>query len=112
MILDELTVGAERFALETGWELTAEGACHGDVCVPLAGLSIDPVAVGPVAERLGMALVHEPQGLWALGPASLGGRALASAQAPELELPDIEGRPFRLSGLRGRKVVLVAWSPY
>jgi len=60
-----------------------------------------------------MALVHdEAAGLWALGPASIGGRALASAEAPEVELPDFDGRPFRLSSLRGQKVVLVAWAPY
>jgi peroxiredoxin len=42
----------------------------------------------------------------------LGGRALVSAEAPELVLDDLEGREFRLSSLRGQKVVLVAWAPY
>ena len=34
------------------------------------------------------------------------GRALTTAVAPELELPDADGKPFRLSSLRGKKVVL------
>ena len=65
------------------------------------------------AERLRMALVHdEDAGLWALGPESLGDRALLSAEAPELVLDDLAGAPFRLSSLRGQKVLLVAWAPY
>ena len=51
-------------------------------------------------------------GLWALGPASLGGHVFATAVAPELELPDLEGRPFRLSSLIGQKVLVVSWAPY
>ena len=66
-----------------------------------------------VAAQLRMALVRdEAAGLWALGPESLGDRALVSAEAPELILDDIDGNEFRLSSLRGRKVVLVAWAPY
>jgi hypothetical protein len=60
-----------------------------------------------------MAVVADREaGLWAIGPESLGGRALVSAEAPELVLDDLERREFRLSSLRGQKVVLVAWAPY
>lgn len=112
MILDELHVPRERFERETGWALKPEGACRGEVCVPLPGVG-DVVDVAAVADRLGMPLVHDEEvGLWALGPASLSGHALETAVAPELELPDLEGRAFRLSSLRGQKVLLVAWAPY
>jgi hypothetical protein len=114
VILSELQVPADRFEADTGWALKPEGACRGDICVPLGGLGGGPtVDVSAVAERLGMPLVHdEAAGLWALGPASMGGYALPTAVAPELELPDLDGRAFRLSSLRGRKVVLLAWAPY
>jgi hypothetical protein len=114
VIVTELRVPAERFERETGWALKPEGACRGDICVPLGDLAAGPdIEVGAVADRLGMPLVHdEAAGLWALGPAALGGRALPTAEAPELELPDLDGRAFRLSSLRGRKVLLVAWAPY
>jgi hypothetical protein len=60
-----------------------------------------------------MAVVHDADaGLWAFGPESLGKRALVSAEAPELVLPDLDGTEFRLSSLRGQKVVLVSWAPY
>jgi hypothetical protein len=60
-----------------------------------------------------MALVRdEKAGLWAIGPESLGDRALVSAEAPELTLDDLDGNAFRLSSLRGQKVLLVAWAPY
>ena len=67
-----------------------------------------------VAERLGMPLVgDEPHHVWSLGPeTAVTGRALTTAVAPELELPDADGNPFRLSTLRGQKVLLVAWASW
>jgi hypothetical protein len=111
VILDALDVPPERFAEGTGWQIKPEGACKAEICVPLERTGGFDLAAA--AQRLGMALVHdEPSGLWALGPESLGDRALASAEAPELVLDDISGREFRLSSLRGQKVLLVAWAPY
>jgi hypothetical protein len=112
VILDgpELPIG--DFERESGWLIRPEGACRGDVCVPLPPQETT-VGLGVVAERLGMALVHdERHGLWAVGPSTVGGRALESAEAPDFVLPDLDGRPFRFSALRGQKVVLVAWASW
>ncbi len=109
MILDHAPMDAATFATATGWEIKPQGACLGDICVPLPEGPFDALAT---AERLGMAVVETPEGPWALGPASVGGRALVSAVAPDLCLPDLAGNEFRLSSLRGQKVLLVAWSPY
>ena len=109
MILQSLDVGIDGFQRATGWEIKPQGACKGEVCVPLGG----EFDLRTAADRLGMALVHDEQrDLWALGPESLGGRALVTAEAPDLVLPDMDGNEFRLSSLRGQKVVLVAWAPY
>ena len=109
MILDTLDLDAGAFRAATGWDIKPEGACKGEHCVPLPG----GFSVPDAAERLGMALVDEPAaGVWALGPESLTGRALVSAEAPDLVLKDLDGNDFRLSSLRGQKVVLVAWAPY
>ena len=113
MLLRSLKVPKAEFEAGTGWQLKPEGACQGEVCVPLAKPAGDPVDVVEVAGKLGMPLVAAPGfGLWALGPASIGSRALASAEAPDLRLPDLSGKEFRLSSLRGKKVLLYAWAPY
>ena len=109
MLTNTLELDADAFHEGTGWEIKPEGACKGEVCVPLP----DGFDASSAAERLGMAVVHdESTGMWALGPESLNGRALTTATAPELVLNDLDGNEFRLSSLRGKKVVLVAWAPY
>ena len=113
MLLRSLFVPRGEFEAGTGWRLKPEGACQGDVCIPLSHPAGDPVDVARVAKEIGMPLVAAPEhGLWALGPASIGSRALASAEAPDLRLPDLNGEEFRLSSLRGQKVLLYAWAPY
>lgn len=117
MLLESLDVNAGLFADRTGWQVKPEGACWADVCVPLpptAHTGAGTLDVPSVADRLGMPLVHdEAHGVWALGPATVvNGRALPSAVAPELVLPDSNGNEFRLSSLRGTKVVLVAWASW
>ena len=111
MILTGLDITADEFRDGTGWELKPEGACKGDICVPLdqsEGFDLESTA-----DRLRMALVHDADaGLWAVGPESLGDRALVTAEAPELSLPDLDGNEFVLSSLRGQKVVIVSWAPY
>jgi hypothetical protein len=115
MILSELRTTATAFAEATGWTPKPEGLCKGEICVPAPG-SLAPdgtVDVSVAAQRLGMPVVHDAQhGLYAVGAATLAGHALASAEAADPELIDRNGKPFRLSSLRGRKVVLVAWSTY
>jgi hypothetical protein len=110
MIIDRLDIDAEQFEQGTGWQIKPEGACKAEVCVPLAGGRFDLAAA---TESLGMAVVAEP-GLsrWAVGPESLGNRALASADASDFALPDLAGKTFRISSLRNQKVLVVAWAPY
>jgi hypothetical protein len=115
VILDTLDVDPAIVAAHAGWTLEPEGACKGDVCVPLpthddhADLDVETLAA-----RLGMPLLHdEDNGLWSLGPPSVTGRALETAKVPhDLALPDLDGNPFHLSSLHGRKVLLVAWASW
>jgi len=117
VLLDRLEADPIALAERTGWEIKPEGACRGKVCVPLppgARAANGDIDVKVVADRLGMPLVHdEAHRLWALGPeTAVNGRALPSAVAPELVLPDADGNEFRLSSLRGQKVVLAAWASW
>jgi len=117
VLLTDLLVDENEFASRTGWTIKPEGACKGEVCVPLPDAvrsSDGRLDASVLAERLGMPLVrHDDESLWALGPeSSVTGRALSTAVAPELTLPDVDGRPFTLSSLRGQKVVMVAWASW
>jgi hypothetical protein len=108
MILERLDVPPEELERRSGWSIKAEGACRGDVCLPLRA----PFDVRDLAQRLGMALVHDQRHrLWALGPES-GGKALRSAQLPDIVLPDRDGRDFALRSLRGTKVFMIAWASW
>jgi hypothetical protein len=110
VIIDRLDIGPEEFAAATGWEIKPEGACKADVCVPLAQEGFDLTSA---AGRLGMAVVAEPSaGLWAVGPETLGSRALATADASDFALPDLDGNVVRIASLRDQKVLVVAWAPY
>ena len=116
MLLQTLDgVTTDQFADHTGWHPKPEGLCQGDICVPAPGsLRADgTVDIEVAAQRLGMPLVHAAEhSVWALGSATLGGTALATATAADPELHTADGAPFRLSSLHGRKVLLVAWSSY
>lgn len=113
--MTELRTTAENFSRSTGWEPKPEGLCSGEICVPAPGalLADGFIDVGIAAQRLGMPLVHdEAHGVWALGSATLTGKALSTAVAADPELKTFSGESFKLSSLRGKKVVLVAWSSY
>lgn len=117
MILTSLSISPADFATHTGWHIKPHGACKDDACVPLPATvktSDQQLDVRVLAERLGMPLVQDLNNpLWALGPETgINGRALASAQAPELVLPDVHGNEFRLSNLLGQKVLLVTWASW
>jgi hypothetical protein len=105
-------------AARTGWSIQPEGACKGEVCVPLPESTSRPdgtVEVGVLAERLGMPVVADDEhGLWALGPeTAVTGRALTTAALPEIVLADVRtGEPFAISSLRGQKVMILAWASW
>lgn len=113
MILKTLFVDAQELERRTGWVIKPEGACKGELCVPLPTMTgTAQVDARVLAERLGMPLLHdEVHAVWCLGPEA-GGRVLSSAVLPDIVLPDLEGNPFALRELRGQKMLLVAWASW
>jgi hypothetical protein len=108
MIIERLDDPPAELELRTGWSVKPEGACRGEVCVPLPA----PFDVRELARRLDMPLLHDEQhGLWALGPESEG-HALAGAEVPDIALPDRHGADFALRSLRGTKVFMIAWASW
>lgn len=109
VLFDSTTIDLDALAAATGWEIKPEGACKGDICVPL-GDDRDPLSI---ADRLGMAVVtDDATGNVAIGPASFSGHALDSAEAPDVVLHDLDGNEVALSQFHGEKVVIVSWAPY
>ncbi len=108
MILERLDQPPADLERRTGWAIKPEGACRGEVCVPLP----TPFDVRDLAQRVGMALVHDDRhDLWALGPES-DGHVLGSAELPDIVLPDQHGEDFALRSLRGTKVFMIAWASW
>ena len=108
----------------TGWELKPEGICRGDLCVPIPpGASANFTSKRDDATYLNFTALADLMGkpwagaathrVWYFGPeAAERGNALKSLQAPDFELPDLEGKMHRLSDYRGQKVFLLAWASW
>jgi hypothetical protein len=101
-----------------GWALKPEGLCRGDTCIPVrdrpALIDADGVDLGALARVLDRPLASDAdEGVAVLG-ASAGDRShrLASMEAPDFTLPDLDGRLHSLSDQRGRKALLIAWASW
>jgi len=64
--------------------------------------------------RSGQPVVHDSAArTWVFGAgAAQRGAALTRLEAPDFELPDLQGRAHRLSQYRGRKVFLATWASW
>jgi hypothetical protein len=104
-----------------GWELKPEGLCKDAACVPVR----DREALVPSAEdagvdlaafasALGRPLALAPEARVAALGVAAGERAaqLSTLEAPDFELPDLDGQLHRLSEHRGKKVLLVAYASW
>ena len=111
-----LSAGSLERAL--GWELKPQGLCRGDVCIPSAGrtglISDGQVDLAAFAELLHRPLALDVAERAAAVGASAQARAegLAGGVAPDFTLPDLSGREWTLGGLRGKKVLLIAYASW
>ena len=101
-----------------GWELHPEGLCRDGLCIPVpagtvleVGGRVDLVALARVLDR--PVAVDADERAAYLGVSSGDrGRALHSLVAPDFALPDLAGRPHRLSDHRGKKILLVVYASW
>jgi len=113
MIISGNTISKQQFEAASGWEIKPEGACKGDVCIPLGEMPGEDIDVAWLADKMSLPLVSDSaHNMIAMGPESTMGRTLTTAVAPELELPDLDGNLFKLSSLKGQKIIVYAWAPY
>ena len=108
-----------REALEDllGWELKPEGLCQGFMCIPVDQDDLvgeDGLDLRVLADALQRPFVTDEKHAVASLGASHHDRAdaLASLDAPDFTLPDLDGNLHSLSDERGRKVLLVAYASW
>jgi hypothetical protein len=111
-----VTAGEVERAL--GWTLRPEGFCREGICVPvrqgsgvIRGETVDLVALADLLGRP-LALDIEERAAAVGISAQLRGSSLASLEAPDFTLPDLDGRPRSLSDHRGKKVFLAVWASW
>ena len=117
---DPMRVSLDELREATGWERKPQGYCRGEACVaePSGAAWYDAksglVDVAAFAAHLGQPIARDDkEGVAAVGVAATRRRdALRSLEAPDFELPDLDGRMHRLSDYRGKKVFLFTWGSY
>src|ERR1700684_3665365 len=107
-----------------GWEFKPEGICRGDLCVPMPpGRESEFTSTrdgatflnfGALADLMGKPWAGDSKDrVWYFGAEGADrGNALRTLEAPDFELPDLEGKLHRLSDYRGTKVFLLAWASW
>ena len=107
-----------------GWELKPEGICRGDLCVPMPpGRENEFTSKRDGATFLNFTALSDQMNkpwagdakhsVWYFGAeAADRGNALRSLEAPDFELPDLDGKMHRLSDYCGKKVLLAAWASW
>lgn len=119
---NNLWLSLDDLRTATGWELKPQGACLGDVCMPIpAGREAEFLRAGgaqfnlaALARLRDQPVVHDDtHGVWFFGEAaSARSNALSSLQAPDFTLPDLDGRMHALSDYRGKKILLASWASW
>ena len=117
---NRLLIRPEDLVRVNGFELKPEGACYQSLCIPVReALFVDAdnkrwFDVTTFADLLDQAWVADTERrVWSFAeaPAKRSG-LLTSAEAPDLELTDRQGKVVRLADFRGKKTLVVTWSSW
>ena len=116
--LDDLTRAS-------GWQLKPEGACLGDVCVPIPDARRERFVreesgadarfnLAELARLREMPVLYDEQTqTWCFGDgAKTRAHQMASLQAPDFTLPDLTGEMHSLTDYRGQKIFMIAWASW
>jgi hypothetical protein len=101
-----------------GWEVHEGLLCSDAMCVPVADevtlVSDEGIDLAALASTLDRALAVDvtERAAFLGGSARERAQALASQHAPDVALPDLDGRLHSLSEQRGKKILLVAWASW
>ncbi len=118
---EQLWLAPHELRRSTGWEMKAAGLCRGSTCIPVpAGRRAEflradgRVNLTGFAARESRAVVHDDaRTVWVFGRSGAARSAVTQTlQAPDFELPGLDGRLHRLSDARGRKVLIASWASW
>ena len=107
----------------THFEVKPQGVCRKELCFPIPKARKQEFLRDSAGKQwfnlLAFAdLVHQPVAhdetlaMWYFGLRSDQRQTLASLEAPNFTLPDMEGKLHSLSDFRGKKVFLVTWASW
>lgn len=121
---EELWLTLAELTAVSGWQLKPEGVCKDEVCIPVPaarrsalirdGSSGSLFNLTEFARWIEQPFAHdEKNAVWYFGPGGWDWKdRLASRQAPDFSLPDLEGHLHTLSELRGKKMFLLFWASW
>ena len=120
---DQLWITTSDLTRATRFELKPQGVCRQELCFPIPRARKQEFLRKSSGKEwfnlLAFAqLVHQPVAhdealaVWYFGLRSDQRQVLASLQAPDFSLPDIDGKMHSLSDFRGKKVFLVTWASW
>jgi hypothetical protein len=103
-----------------GWTIKPEGLCREEKCIPYPNDSEDALLdsewlnVSKFWTLMSKPMLHdEMKETWLLGAGHKDrSHKLASLEAPDFTLPDIDGNFHSLSDYRGKRVFLTTWSSW
>ena len=101
-----------------GWKLEPQGLCRGSVCIPVRdrerlvhGDSLDLETLAELIDR--PLALDTDENVAALGDAAAARRAQQETlEAPDFQLPDLDGKLHSLSEHRGKKVLLIDYASW
>jgi hypothetical protein len=107
----------------TRFEVKPQGVCRDELCFPLPKSKQQSFLRGESGKKwfnltAFAQLVHQPVAhdaalaTWYFGLRSDQRQGLSSLQAPDFALPDLHGKPHRLSDFHGKKILLVTWASW
>lgn len=119
----QLWVTTSDLTRSTGFAIKPQGVCRAELCFPLPkarkqefvhkNAGKDWFNLLAFAQLVQQPVAHdEALSVWYFGLRSDQRQTLASLQAPDFNLPDMNGKMHSLSDFRGKKVFLVTWASW
>ena len=120
MVGSDLWLSDADFEAATDWRLKPEGLCKGAVCVPLPPDRAQTwqhdraLNASAIWRHMGHPVVHDASGeTWVLGTGATNRASrLQSLEAPDFELPSLDGRIGNIAQHRGKKILLATWASW